>query len=53
MRYTYVQQHDAIDCVAACLVMVCRHYKKKTMITRLRDMMGTDLNLLVRVIPHL
>ncbi len=43
MRYTYVKQHDATDCAAACLAMVCLHYKKETTIKRLRDMMGTDL----------
>lgn len=43
MRYTYIQQHDATDCAAACLAMICLHYKKETTITRLRDMMGTDL----------
>lgn len=43
MRYTYVQQHDTTDCAAACLAMVCLHYKKEITITRLRDMMGTDL----------
>lgn len=43
MRYTYVKQHDATDSAAACLAMVCLHYKKETTITRLRDMMGTDL----------
>lgn len=43
MRYTYVKQHDATDCAAACLAMVCLHYRKETTITRLRDMMGTDL----------
>jgi len=43
MRYTYIQQHDATDCAAACLAMVCLHYRKETTITRLRDMMGTDL----------
>lgn len=43
MRYTFVKQHDSTDCVAACLVMVCLHYKKETSITRLRDLMGTDL----------
>ncbi len=43
MRYTFVQQHDATDCAAACLAMVCLHYKKETTITRLRDMMGTDI----------
>lgn len=43
MRYTYIRQHDATDCAAACLAMVCLHYKKETTITKLRDMMGTDL----------
>lgn len=43
MRYTFVHQHDATDCAAACLAMVCLHYKKETTITKLRDMMGTDL----------
>lgn len=43
MRYTFVKQHDATDCAAACMAMVCLHYKKETTITRLRDMMGTDL----------
>ncbi len=28
MRYTYVRQHDTTDCAAACLAMVCLHYKK-------------------------
>lgn len=43
MRYTFVKQHEATDCAAACMAMVCLHYKKETTITRLRDMMGTDL----------
>lgn len=43
MRYTYVRQQDATDCAAACLAMVCLHYRKETTITKLRDMMGTDL----------
>ncbi len=43
MRYTYIKQQDATDCAAACLAMVCLHYKKETTITRLRDMMGTDI----------
>ncbi len=43
MKYTFVKQHDITDCAAACLAMVCLHYKKETTITRLRDMMGTDL----------
>ncbi len=43
MRYTYVKQQDATDCAAACLAMVCLHYRKETTITRLRDLMGTDI----------
>ena len=43
MRYTYIKQHDATDCATACMAMVCLHYKKETTITKLRDMMGTDL----------
>ena len=43
MRYTYVRQHDSTDCAAASLAMVCLHYKKEITITRLRDMMGTDM----------
>lgn len=43
MRYTYVKQQDSTDCAAACLAMICLHYRKETTITRLRDMMGTDL----------
>lgn len=43
MRYPFVKQHDATDCAAACLAMICLYYKKETTITRLRDAMGTDL----------
>jgi len=43
MREIFVKQHDATDCAAACLAMVCLYYKKETTITKLRDMMGTDL----------
>ncbi len=43
MKYTFVKQHDATDCAAACLAMICLHYKKETTITRLRDMMRTDI----------
>lgn len=28
MRYTYIKQHDATDCAAACMAMVCLHYKE-------------------------
>lgn len=43
MKHKHVKQHDATDCAAACLTMICLYYKKETTITRLRDMMGTDL----------
>ena len=43
MRYTFVKQHDYTDCAAACMAMICLHYRKETTITRLRDIMGTDL----------
>jgi ATP-binding cassette subfamily B protein len=43
MRYTFVKQHDITDCAAACPAMVCLHYRKETTVTKLRDMMGTDI----------
>ena len=42
-RYKFVQQHDITDCAAACIAMICAHYKKELSITRLRDMLGTDI----------
>ena len=43
MRYSFVAQHDSTDCAAACLAMVCLHYKREASITKLRDLMGTDI----------
>ena len=43
MKKTFIKQHDSTDCAAACLAMVCLCYKKETAITKLRDLMGTDL----------
>ena len=43
MKYAFIKQHDITDCAAACLAMVCLHYKKETSITTLRDIMGTDI----------
>lgn len=43
MKYKFVKQFDATDCAAACLAMICLHYKKETTISKLRDLMGTDL----------
>lgn len=38
-----VKQHDATDCGAACLSMVCFNYGKELSITKLRDILGTDI----------
>ncbi|WP_420974233.1 peptidase domain-containing ABC transporter [Bacillus thuringiensis] len=38
-----VKQHDAADCAAACLATVCLYYKKDISITKLRDLLGTDI----------
>ncbi|UZW15569.1 peptidase domain-containing ABC transporter [Clostridium pasteurianum] len=38
-----VKQHDATDCAAACLAMICMYYKKEITITKLRDILGTDI----------
>lgn len=38
-----VRQHDMTDCAAACLATVCMYYKKEITITKLRDVLGTDI----------
>ncbi|MBU5591222.1 peptidase domain-containing ABC transporter [Clostridium sp. MSJ-4] len=38
-----VKQHDMTDCAAACLVTICMYYKKEVTITKLRDILGTDI----------
>lgn len=38
-----VKQLDATDCAAACLATVCMYYKKEITITKLRDVLGTDI----------
>lgn len=43
MRYDFVKQLDSTDCAAACLAMICLYYRKEITITKLRDMMGTDI----------
>ena len=44
MGYKYlVKQHDITDCAAACLATVCMYYKKEITITKLRDILGTDI----------
>lgn len=44
MRDKYlVKQHDITDCAADCLATVCMYYKKEITITKLRDILGTDI----------
>jgi len=38
-----VKQHDMTDCAAACLATVCMYYKREITITKLRDVLGTDI----------
>ncbi|MBX4271774.1 peptidase domain-containing ABC transporter [Clostridium estertheticum] len=38
-----VKQLDATDCAAACLATACMYYKKEITITKLRDILGTDI----------
>ncbi len=42
-RIILVKQHDETDCGAACLSMICFNYKKELSITKLRDILGTDI----------
>ncbi|WP_073381807.1 peptidase domain-containing ABC transporter [Eubacterium callanderi] len=42
-RKVLVKQHDATDCGAACLSMICFYYHKELSITKLRDVLGTDI----------
>lgn len=44
MRNVFVKQRDSSDCAAACLAMVCLHYKRELSIEKLRNLMGTDIN---------
>ena len=39
----FLSQLDSNDCGVACLAMVCKHYGKDFSITRLRDVLGTDI----------
>lgn len=42
-KYIYVKQHDASDCAAACLASISMYYGRETTITKLRDILGTDI----------
>ncbi|MCB9778806.1 MAG: peptidase domain-containing ABC transporter [Alphaproteobacteria bacterium] len=40
-RFPYLRQLDAMDCGAASLAMVCRHFGRQVSITRIRAQVGT------------
>lgn len=42
-KFFYVKQHDASDCAAACLASVSMYYGREITITKLRDVLGTDI----------
>ena len=37
-RFPFLKQHDASDCGAACLAMVCKYYRMPIGLNRLRDL---------------
>ncbi|MDX2193460.1 MAG: peptidase domain-containing ABC transporter [Gemmatimonadales bacterium] len=52
-RVPFVRQIDAMDCGAACLAMVCRHFGREVSLARIRELAhtsvdGTSLRALVR-----
>lgn len=42
-KNVYIPQHDSTDCAAACLSTIFYYYNKKYSITKLRDIIGTDI----------
>lgn len=57
-RIPFVQQIDAMDCGAACLAMVCRHFGRKVNLSRIRELChvssdGTSLDGLCSAAAHL
>ncbi|MBA4538125.1 peptidase domain-containing ABC transporter [Bacillus aquiflavi] len=42
-KSSFVRQFDRNDCAAACLATICKYYKKEITITKLRDILGTDI----------
>ncbi len=39
----FIEQHDSNDCGVAALAMVCKYYGKDFTITKIRDLLGTDV----------
>ncbi len=57
-RIPFVQQIDAMDCGAACLAMVCRHFGRSVNLSRIRELChvssdGTSLDGLCSAAAHL
>ncbi|WP_426451309.1 peptidase domain-containing ABC transporter (plasmid) [Staphylococcus xylosus] len=54
----FIRQYDESDCGPACLAMLAQHYKKKTLLSRIRewsktDQEGTSLFGLIKAAEHL
>lgn len=43
MKKILINQLDSSDCAVASLAMVCKYYGKDFSITKLRDILGTDI----------
>ncbi|MDQ7193975.1 cysteine peptidase family C39 domain-containing protein, partial [Staphylococcus felis] len=43
MRFKFIEQPDERDCGPTCLAMICKYYKKKVSISKIRILAGTDL----------
>jgi ABC-type bacteriocin/lantibiotic exporter with double-glycine peptidase domain/CRP-like cAMP-binding protein len=43
-RFPHVQQVDEMDCGAAALAMICRHYGRKVSVSRVRDAVCTAID---------
>ena len=41
-KFPFLHQHDESDCGAACLAMICKHYRMPIAIHRLRDLAGVS-----------
>lgn len=44
ISFKIVKQHDIKDCGAACLSMICRHYKLKLPMAKFRELIKVDNN---------
>lgn len=42
-KFSYIKQHDLKDCGPACLAMIAKHYGFSISISKIREIVGTDL----------